>query len=123
MSCTNCTALIRTLRSFKQRWPAARSPRKLLSSFTIFPSTAAFTSAIEMPTITRGDLASGRTWGNLIASAFVGFCHGPAFDFGPLIEIGEQPRDVTIRHLFRAREFGDEPIMIDATHVPAWPRR
>ena len=58
----------------------------------------------------------------LIVSAFVGFCHGPAFDFGPLIEIGEQRPDVTIRHLFRAREFGDEPIMIDATHVPARPR-
>jgi len=60
--------------------------------------------------------------GNLIVSAFVGFCHGPAFDF-PLIEIGGQPRDVTIRHLFRAREFGDEPIMIDATHVPTRPRQ
>ena len=61
--------------------------------------------------------------GNLIVSAFVGFWHGPAFDFGPLIEIGKQPPDVTIRHLFRAREFGDEPIIIDATHVPARPRR
>jgi hypothetical protein len=93
-----------------------------LSSFTIFPSTAAFTSAIEMPTMTRGDLASSHMWG-MIVSAFVGFCHGPAFDFGPLIEIDEQPHDVTIRHLFRAREFGDKPIIIDATHVRAWPRR
>jgi hypothetical protein len=49
---------------------------------------------------------------NLIIPFFVDFCHRLSLRLSPLIEVGEQPPKVSIGRRLRAREFGDEAIIV-----------